>query len=132
MSMSIIRPTFICLLCVSCSNSSGSSGRLDAERDLARFFIPSNTYQSFGGEWRVDTWSARKEYTFEAPFTEAEYGGWLRQQLHGGWHRCERCRGTMVFTRLLEGEEQIVEILFDAADLPGRIRVRLTFTATAT
>ena len=38
----------------------------------------------------------------------------------------------MVFTRTLEGEEQIVEILFDAADSPGSIRVRITFTATAT
>jgi len=37
----------------------------------------------------------------------------------------------MVYTRILEGEEQIVEILVDAADSPGSIRVRITFTATA-
>jgi hypothetical protein len=130
--MNIIRLILVCLFCISCSSQSGSSGRIDAERDLARFFIPANAYQPTSGDWLVDTWSARKEYTFETPFTEVEYGSWLRQQLHGSWHHCERCRGAMVFTRLLEGEEQIVESLFDAADLPGRIRVRLTFTASAT
>lgn len=130
--MSISWPALIFLLCLSCSSRSGSSRRIDAERDLARFFIPANAYQSFDEEWHVDTWSARKEYSFETPFTEAQYADWLRQHLDGYWHHCERCRGSMVFTRILEGEEQIVEILFDAADSPGEIRVRITFTATAT
>jgi hypothetical protein len=130
--MNIIRLILVCLLCISCSSQSGSSGRINAERDLARFFIPANAYQPLSGDWHVDTWSARKEYTFDTPFTEVEYGSWLWLQLHGHWRHCERCRGAMVFTRLLEGEEQIVEIQFDAADPAGRIRVRINFTATAT
>jgi hypothetical protein len=93
--------------------------------------IPAGSVITANPDWAIETWSGRKEYTFEASFSQAEYRSWAKRKLGADWHCSAETGVTVVFTRLLPTEQQILDIGFDAGS-PQRIRVRVTFTAIPT
>jgi len=104
---------------------------LRSRNDLARELIPAGSVITADPEWAIETWSGRKAYTFETPFSQAEYRSWAKRKLGADWHCHAETGVTVVFTRLLPTEQQILDIGFDAGG-SQRIRVRVTFTAIPT
>jgi len=108
-----------------------STASLCSRKDLARELIPAGSVITANPDWAIETWSGRKAYTFETPFSQAEYRSWAKQKLGADWHCHAETGVTVVFTRLLPTEQQILDIGFDVGS-PQRIRVTVTFTAIPT
>ncbi len=101
------------------------------QSDVASAMIPPNALVLKDLGWLIETWSARKIYTFESQLTESEYRAWAKRSIGPDWHcRIENGR-VLLFTRLGPTEQQTLELRSEEAD-PGRIRVRVTFIAMPT
>lgn len=118
----------IACACLSCARNPRSPD----PKDVALIVIPPDSAIVENSDWVKETWSARKAYTFESQLTQAEYLTWAKLALGPGWHCHGETDGAILFTRLLSGEQQNLELRAKIDDSKHRICVSVTFTATAT
>jgi hypothetical protein len=100
-------------------------------KDLARQFIPPGSMMTANPDWAIATWSARKTYTFETPFTQAHYRSWVKGKLDTDWRSRVETGAAVVFTRLRPTEQQILSFSFEDVG-PSGLRVHVIFEAIPT
>ena len=110
-----------------CTRDPSSNG----PKDLAVFVVPPGSQVVENSPWVMDSWSAKKECTFDSRLTWVEYLAWAARALGADWRSRAAADGSPLFTRLVSGEQQYLEIRSVTSGSQG-IRVRVTFTATAT
>ena len=105
--------------------------RTNDRTDLTVTVVPPGSDVEENSPWVKDSWSAKKECTFDSRLTWVEYLAWAARALGPDWRSRAAANGSPLFTRLVSGEQQYLEIRNVTSGSQG-IRVRVTFTATAT
>lgn len=100
-------------------------------KDVAAILVPPHSTITEDSDWVVTTWSAQKAYAFEIQLTQGQYLSWAKTALGPDWHCHRKTDGAILYTRLLSGEQQDLEIRPEDGDSQA-IRVRVIFTATPT
>jgi hypothetical protein len=101
------------------------------ESDLEKEVITAGSVITANPDWAINTWSARKTFSFDTRLSQSEYRSWVKRNLGADWHCRAETAAQLVFGRLLSAEQQVLEIGLDDGGSQG-IRVHVTFTAIPT
>jgi hypothetical protein len=86
-----------------------SAARLQSRKDLERELIPASSVITADPDWAIETWSARKTYTFETRMSGAEYRSWIERRLAGNWHCRIATDSRLAYSRLTPTEQHVLE-----------------------